>query len=77
MRHFSIASASASWANGFASLSLLVVPCIGVVSSALLVRREIGPTDVAALGCVLGAIALVVRRPAASQAAKETQRQTS
>ena len=48
-----------------ASLSLLVVPCIGVASSALLVEREIGPLDVAALACVLGAIALVVRRPAA------------
>jgi drug/metabolite transporter (DMT)-like permease len=47
-----------------ASLSLLVVPCIGVASSAVLVQRAIGPFDVAALVCVLGAIALVVRRPA-------------
>ena len=52
-----------------ASLSLLVVPCLGVASSALLVQREIGPFDVAALACVLGAIALVVRRPAAPPAA--------
>jgi drug/metabolite transporter (DMT)-like permease len=47
-----------------ASLSLLVVPCIGVASSALLVEREIGRFDLAALVCVLGAIALVIRRPA-------------
>ena len=60
-----------------ASLSLLVVPCLGVASSALLVQRQIGPFDVAALACVLGAIALVVRRPAAPPAAEETQRQTS
>ena len=58
-----------------ASLSLLVVPCIGVASSALLVQREIGALDVAALACVLGAIALVVRRPAAPPAAEETRRQ--
>jgi drug/metabolite transporter (DMT)-like permease len=58
-----------------ASLSLLVVPCLGVASSALLVQREIGAFDVAALGCVLGAIALVVQRPAAPPAA-ETRRQT-
>jgi drug/metabolite transporter (DMT)-like permease len=58
-----------------ASLSLLVVPCIGVASSALLVEREIGPLDVAALACVLGAIALVVRRPAAPPTAEETRRQ--
>ena len=51
-----------------ASLSLLVVPCIGVASSAVLVQRAIGPFDVAALACVLGAIALVVRRPAAAPA---------
>jgi hypothetical protein len=53
-----------------------VVPCIGVASSALLVQREIGPLDVAALACVLGAIALVVRRPAAPSAAEETRPQT-
>ena len=47
-----------------ASLSLLVVPCLGVASSALLVDRPIGPFDIAGLVCVLGAIALVVRRPA-------------
>ena len=58
-----------------ASLSLLVVRCIGVASSALLVQREIGPLDVAALACVLGAIALVVRRPAAPPA-EATRRQT-
>jgi hypothetical protein len=40
------------------------------------VRREIGPWDVAALACVLGAIALVVRRPAAPPTAGETRRQT-
>jgi drug/metabolite transporter (DMT)-like permease len=51
-----------------ASLSLLVVPCLGVASSALLVQREIGPFDLAALVCVLGAITLVVRRPAALRA---------
>ena len=60
-----------------ASLSLLVVPCLGVASSALLVRREIGSFDVAALACVLGAIALVIRRPAAPPpAAEETRGQT-
>jgi drug/metabolite transporter (DMT)-like permease len=59
-----------------ASLSLLVVPCIGVASSALLVEREIGPSDVAALACVLGAIALVVRRPAAPPTVEEMRRQT-
>jgi drug/metabolite transporter (DMT)-like permease len=48
-----------------ASLSLLVVPCIGVASSAVLVQRAIGPFDVAALACVLGAIALVMWRPTA------------
>ena len=46
-----------------ASLSLLVVPCIGVASSALMALRPVGPLDVAALACVLGAIALVIRRP--------------
>ena len=56
-----------------ASLSLLVVPCIGVASSALLVQREIGPFDVAALACVLGAIALVVRRPTARPAVETRQ----
>lgn len=50
-----------------ASLSLLVVPCLGVASSAVLVQRPIGAFDVAALACVLGAIALVVRRPAAAR----------
>ncbi len=60
-----------------ASLSLLVVPCLGVASSALLVQREIGPLDVAALACVLGAIALVVRRPAAPPAAEAPRRHTS
>ncbi len=47
-----------------ASLSLLVVPCLGVAGSALLVERQIGPFDLAALLCVLAAIGLVVRRPA-------------
>ena len=56
-----------------ASLSLLVVPCLGVASSALLVQRRIGAFDLAALVCVLGAIALVVRRPAAPAAAKAQQ----
>ncbi len=46
-----------------ASLSLLVVPCIGVASSAVMVSREIGPFDVVALLCVLGAIAIIVRKP--------------
>jgi probable blue pigment (indigoidine) exporter len=46
-----------------ASLSLLVVPCLGLAGSALLVNRPVGPFDVAALACVLGAIALVLRRP--------------
>ncbi|MBV1800462.1 DMT family transporter [Siccirubricoccus sp. G192] len=59
-----------------ASLSLLVVPCLGVASSALLVQRQIGSFDVAALICVLGAIALVVQRPAEPPAAEETRRQT-
>ena len=59
-----------------ASLSLLVVPCVGVASSALLVQRQIGPLDVAALVCVLGAIALVVRRPATPPAVQATRRQT-
>jgi hypothetical protein len=47
-----------------------------VASSAVLMRRAIGPfdVDVAALACVLGAIALVVRRPAAL-AALETRHQ--
>ena len=58
-----------------ASLSLLVVPCLGVASSAVLVQRAIGPFDVAALVCVLGAIALVVRRPVAPLAAEGTRRQ--
>ncbi len=56
-----------------ASLSLLVVPCLGVASSALLVQREIGYFDLAALVCVLGAITLVVRRRPAPPA--ETRRQ--
>jgi len=46
-----------------ASLSLLVVPCLGVASSALMVQRPVGGFDLAALACVLGAIALVLRRP--------------
>ena len=58
-----------------ASLSLLVVPCLGVASSAVLVQRAIGPFDVAALVCVLGAIALVVRRPAPPPIVEETRRQ--
>ena len=58
-----------------ASLSLLVVPCIGVASSAVLVQRAIGPFDVAALACVLGAIALVVRR-STTLPAKKVRRQT-
>ena len=52
-----------------ASLSLLVVPCIGVASSAVLVQRQISSFDVAALACVLGAIALVLRRPQAAASA--------
>ncbi len=56
-----------------ASLSLLVVPCIGVASSALLEQRAIGAFDLAALACVLGAIALVVRRPAAPPAEETGQ----
>nr|WP_302474378.1 DMT family transporter [Roseococcus sp. MDT2-1-1] len=67
---FSNALAYAAWfpvvarlKASVASLSLLVVPCLGVASSAWLVQREIGAFDVAALACVLGAIALVVRRP--------------
>ena len=44
-----------------ASLSLLVVPCLGVASSAVLVQRAIGPFDVAALVCVLGANTAVTR----------------
>ena len=56
-----------------ASLSLLVVPCIGVASSAVLVQRAIGPFDLAALVCVLGAIALVVRRPAVPPVAETHQ----
>jgi drug/metabolite transporter (DMT)-like permease len=48
-----------------ASLSLLVVPCIGVGSSAVLVQRPIGVFDLAALACVLSAITLVIRWPAA------------
>lgn len=59
-----------------ASLSLLVVPCLGGVSSALLVQRAVGPLDVAALACVLGAIALVVRRPATPPVVEETRQQT-
>jgi drug/metabolite transporter (DMT)-like permease len=59
-----------------AGLSLLVVPCIGVAASALLVEREVGPFDAAALACVLGAIALVVRRPAAPPAAEEARGRT-
>jgi drug/metabolite transporter (DMT)-like permease len=55
-----------------ASLSLLVVPCLGVASSAVLVDRPIGPFDIAGLVCVLGAIALVVRRPARQAEAAES-----
>ncbi|MFC7543718.1 hypothetical protein ACFQU2_35590 [Siccirubricoccus deserti] len=57
-----------------ASLSLLVVPCIGVASSALLVQRKIGSFDVAGLVCILSAIALVVRRRAGPPTAEETPR---
>ena len=70
MAVFSNALAYAAWFRlvgrlkaSVASLSLLVVPCIGVAGSALLVDRQIGPFDLTALACVLGAIALVVRRP--------------
>ncbi len=48
-----------------ATLSLLVVPCIGVASSALLAQRPIGVLDLAALLLVLGSTLLVLRRPAA------------
>ncbi|MFN8773390.1 MAG: hypothetical protein ACK5ZQ_10505 [bacterium] len=44
-----------------------------VASSALLVQRAIGPFDMAALVCVLGAIALIVRRPAPPPALETPQ----
>jgi drug/metabolite transporter (DMT)-like permease len=52
-----------------ASLSLLVVPCLGVASSALLGLRPAGIFDLAALVCVLVSISLVMRRPPASRQA--------
>jgi drug/metabolite transporter (DMT)-like permease len=50
---------------GVAGLSLLVVPCIGVASSAALGLRPVGWPELVALLLVLAAISLVMRRPAA------------
>lgn len=57
-----------------ASLSLLVVPCIGLAASALFVARPVGAMDVAALVCVLIAVTLVLRRPAAAVPAATAER---
>ncbi len=53
-----------------ASLTTLVVPCVGFASSALLIGGTISWLDVIALGLIVSAVTLVLARP---QAAKERQ----
>jgi len=48
-----------------ASIGSLAVPMIGVLSSALLLREPVGPTELAALLLVIAAFATVLLRPAA------------
>jgi drug/metabolite transporter (DMT)-like permease len=52
-----------------ASIGALVTPVIGRGSSALLLGEPIGWREVAALGLVLSAVALVIFRPAPRPAA--------
>ncbi|HEX7969547.1 MAG TPA: DMT family transporter [Stellaceae bacterium] len=47
-----------------ASIGSLIIPVIGVVSSALLLHERIGAAEVAALMLVLAALAIVLLRPA-------------
>ncbi|MSP66817.1 MAG: DMT family transporter [Alphaproteobacteria bacterium] len=47
-----------------ASVSVLMSPCVGVVTSALALGEPIGPAEVTALGLVLAAIATVLLGPA-------------
>jgi drug/metabolite transporter (DMT)-like permease len=58
-----------------ASLTTLVVPCVGFGSSALLIGGEISWLDVAALGLIVAAVTLVLTQPqvAKDQAAKDRQ----
>jgi drug/metabolite transporter (DMT)-like permease len=52
-----------------AAISTLAIPVVGLWSSALLLGEPVGVADVAALGMVLGALALVLLRPASRQPA--------
>ena len=52
-----------------ASIGALVIPVIGMASSAILLDEPIGWREVAALALVLSAVAIVIFRPAAQPAA--------
>jgi drug/metabolite transporter (DMT)-like permease len=52
-----------------AAISTLAIPVVGLWSSALLLGEPVGGADVAALAMVLGALALLLLRPAARQPA--------
>jgi drug/metabolite transporter (DMT)-like permease len=58
-----------------ASLTTLIVPCVGFGSSALLVGGNISWLDVAALGLIVAAVTLALSRPqsATNQAANDRQ----
>ena len=50
-----------------ASLSVLAIPALGVISGAVILNEEIGTTEIAALALLLGALATIVlpeRKPA-------------
>jgi drug/metabolite transporter (DMT)-like permease len=50
-----------------AAISTLAIPVVGLWSSALLLGEPVGIADVAALGMVLGALALLLLRPTSRQ----------
>lgn len=52
-----------------AAISTLAIPVVGLWSSALLLGEPVGIADVGALGMVLGALALLLLRPASRQPA--------
>jgi len=46
-----------------AAIASLAVPVVGLLSSALLLGERLGPSEVVALTCVVGALALVLLKP--------------
>jgi drug/metabolite transporter (DMT)-like permease len=56
-----------------ASLTTLVVPCVGFGSSALLIGGNVSWLDFAALGLIVAAVALVLIPSGKAQPAKERQ----